>query len=82
MQKHPKKAALIDPVCGMAVNQTTAKGQTAYEGKEIYFCSQECLQAFLSDPDKYHHPRKKGWWRRYMERLNKALAANPPQCRG
>jgi YHS domain-containing protein len=43
----------IDPVCGMVVKEETAKGSYDYKGKKYYFCSNECLEAFKKDPEKY-----------------------------
>ena len=71
-----------DPVCGMTVDATNANAQTTYKGQEIYFCSQGCLQTFLSAPKNYRLTKKKGVWARYVERLNKAINANPPSCHG
>jgi YHS domain-containing protein len=75
-------APLTDPVCGMTVHPKTANAQTCYNGHQIYFCSQGCLQAFLSSPENYRLSKKKGIWARYLERLNKVMAANPPSCHG
>jgi Cu+-exporting ATPase len=36
-----------DPVCGMTVDETTAL-RTERDGKTFYFCSDRCLQKFLS----------------------------------
>lgn len=36
-----------DPVCGMTVDETTAF-RTERDGKMFYFCSDHCLQKFLS----------------------------------
>lgn len=44
---------LVDPVCGMGVNKTTAAGSSVYNGKTYYFCSASCKQAFDANPKKY-----------------------------
>ena len=44
---------VIDPVCGMTVNQETAAAQTEYKGKTYYFCAPGCKVAFTKDPEKY-----------------------------
>lgn len=36
-----------DPVCGMTVDETTAL-RTERDGRTFYFCSDHCLQKFLS----------------------------------
>ncbi len=38
-----------DPVCGMSVDPKTAL-HAAREGKQYYFCSQNCLTEFTSQP--------------------------------
>ncbi|MEM2911942.1 MAG: YHS domain-containing protein [Candidatus Bathyarchaeia archaeon] len=42
-----------DPVCGMNVNEKTAKYKSEYMGKTHYFCSESCKQNFDKNPDKY-----------------------------
>jgi len=42
-----------DPVCGMKVEEETAKYKTIYEGKTYYFCAAGCKEAFEADPQKY-----------------------------
>lgn len=42
-----------DPVCGMTVDDTTAKLKAEYQGKTYYFCSQGCLKSFSANPGKY-----------------------------
>ncbi|NNM88047.1 MAG: YHS domain-containing protein [Phycisphaerae bacterium] len=38
-----------DPVCGMPVDEATAV-HTRRDGKTFYFCSDNCLQKFISGP--------------------------------
>ena len=42
-----------DPVCGMDVDPKAAAGNSDYEGKTYYFCSQGCKKAFDKEPQKY-----------------------------
>lgn len=42
-----------DPVCGMMVDEKTAKLKSDYEGKTYYFCNQSCKAAFDKNPKKY-----------------------------
>jgi YHS domain-containing protein len=42
-----------DPVCGMSVEEKTAKFKSEYMGKTYYFCSQMCKTAFDKNPSKY-----------------------------
>ncbi len=41
----------IDPICGMTVDESTAKYKTIKDGKEYFFCNAKCL-------DKFTHPEK------------------------
>lgn len=52
------KAKTLDPICGMAVDPSTAL-HAECEGKTSYFCSDACRRKFLAAPggDK---PEKKG----------------------
>jgi Cu+-exporting ATPase len=43
----------IDPVCGMSVDPARAAGHVDYHGTTYYFCSQHCVHAFNTDPEKY-----------------------------
>jgi len=42
-----------DPVCGMNVDEKTAKYKSDYMGKTYYFCSQSCKATFDRNPAKY-----------------------------
>ena len=42
-----------DPICGMSVNESTAKFKADYGGKTYYFCSPGCMKTFQSDPAKH-----------------------------
>jgi len=42
-----------DPVCGMNVNEKTAKLKSEHMGKTYYFCSQACKESFDKNPAKY-----------------------------
>jgi YHS domain-containing protein len=42
-----------DPVCGMEVNEKTAKFSYEYGGKTYYFCCEHCLNQFKANPAKY-----------------------------
>ncbi len=70
----------IDPVCGMAVDPATAAAKTCYNGIELYFCSEGCRNQFESAPQDVVVNKRKGFWRRYLERLNKATGGKPPSC--
>lgn len=42
-----------DPVCGMDVDQQTAKWTSEYQGKTYYFCAPGCKRAFDQNPRQY-----------------------------
>lgn len=50
------EASAIDPVCGMAVQPSTAAGSYEYQGKTYYFCATSCLAKFRADPVHYLTP--------------------------
>jgi len=74
----------IDPVCFMKVAPDSMKDFTfTYKMRTYYFCAESCCKAFKANPDKYlesRSPKRKGWWGRYLERLNKATGGKPPKC--
>ena len=45
-----------DPVCGMAVEPTTAAARRTFEGRDVFFCAPGCAAAFDRDPARYAHP--------------------------
>ena len=46
-----------DPVCGMMIDPTSAKGgSTFYKDQSYYFCSTKCKTKFDVDPEKYLQP--------------------------
>jgi Cu+-exporting ATPase len=42
-----------DPVCGMKVDEKTAPASTTYAGKTVYFCSTQCKDKFIQNPEEY-----------------------------
>ena len=52
----PTETAVIDPVCGMTVQPTTAAASYEYEGKIYHFCATSCLTKFRNDPIHYLTP--------------------------
>lgn len=42
-----------DPVCGMTIDEKTAKGKSEYKGETYYFCATVCKTKFDQDPAKY-----------------------------
>ena len=75
--------SVSDPVCGMTVNRHLTEIATTIQGQTYYFCAEGCRKAFVADPQKYlapAHPKKKGWWGRYLERLEKATGGKSMNC--
>ena len=42
-----------DPVCGMMVDEKTAKFKSEHMGKTYYFCNQTCKTTFDKNPTKF-----------------------------
>ena len=43
----------IDPVCGMQVDEQTAKNSSVFDDRPYYFCSAGCKKKFAVDPASY-----------------------------
>lgn len=78
---------IIDPVCGMEVEPGSTRLVTVYQGHSYWFCARACREAFEKNPRKYlkpKHPKRKGWWSRYLDRLSKAnresFGCGGPKC--
>lgn len=80
MTAQTSKQKFVDPVCGMSVDPDTAAAKTCHNGVQIYFCAEGCKRAFEADPDKFRVEKRKGFWQRYLDRLNKATGGEPPSC--
>src|SRR5688572_12530889 len=50
-------ATVIDPVCEMEVDPKTAISRE-HEGQRYWFCSENCRQSFISEPQKYTQKKK------------------------
>lgn len=48
-----------DMVCGMNVEESSAKHTLEHQGKTYYFCAAGCKSAFAEDPGKYLEPSHK-----------------------
>ena len=82
-QTATESKTFIDPVCGMSVNSKTTEIVTTIEGQTYYFCAEGCRKSFVENPKKYLEPKpekKKGWWCRYTERLEKATGGKAMKC--
>jgi YHS domain-containing protein len=43
----------IDPVCLMELNPAAAAARLTWHGRELQFCSDDCLALFVAAPDRY-----------------------------
>jgi YHS domain-containing protein len=80
-------AKTTDPVCGMEVEPGISKLVSVHEGHSYWFCAQGCRRAFEANPDKYLKSasgKKKGWLRRYLDRMAKVnkeqFGSDGPSC--
>ena len=83
MKPNPAEKPIVDPVCGMSVDPETAKIKTFMDGQNYYFCAEGCRKAFEENPDKYmgsECTKPKGWWGRYIARLQKATGGKQMKC--
>jgi YHS domain-containing protein len=73
----------IDPVCLMKVAPGNKNLLFTFQMRTYHFCAEACRKAFEANPEKYMEQKpskRKGWWGRYLERLNKATGGKPPHC--
>lgn len=45
--------AAIDPVCAMSVEEADAPATAEHEGTTYYFCSTDCRDEFVANPEDY-----------------------------
>jgi xanthine dehydrogenase accessory factor len=43
-----------DPICGMTVDNVSAKFSSEFSGRTVYFCCRHCKEMFDQNPDRYH----------------------------
>ena len=73
----------IDPVCLVQLNPDVQHPTFTYQMRTFHFCDDACRQSFEQNPESYlgeENPRKKTWWQRYVDRINKATGGKPPSC--
>ena len=73
----------LDPVCGMNVEPADTELKATLGGETYYFCAEGCRKSFVDDPEKFlgcKQVKKKGWWGRYVERLEKATKGKSMDC--
>jgi len=49
----PATAEAKDPICGMTVEVATARHQSDWAGRSVYFCCLRCKETFDADPQRY-----------------------------
>lgn len=49
-----------DPICNMEVDEQNAAGQSQYQGKTYYFCSEGCKEEFDQNPQQYANQDAQG----------------------
>ena len=69
---------VTDPVCGLKLGPEQRIEALRHDGRQYYFCSSICRDAFRSHPEKYLKP--KGFISRFLNRLAQAGAAEPGGC--
>jgi Cu+-exporting ATPase len=54
----PPNTGARDPVCGMAVDPSAARGGShQHDGQTYYFCNPRCRERFAADPERYLAPQ-------------------------
>ena len=56
MRKESVMAAVVDPVCGMQIESGEAAGQAMYENVTYFFCSEDCRDRFMANPQEFVKP--------------------------
>ena len=52
-RKGDKAPRVVDLVCGMELDEESAKARLEWRGQRQLFCSEGCLRRFLDDPTLY-----------------------------
>jgi len=50
---YPKVMSFRDPVCGMVLDENTAKFKISYDGETYHFCSLVCKKRFKRHASKF-----------------------------
>jgi class 3 adenylate cyclase len=51
--EEPTDQRTLDPVCGMAIDADVPAARLQFDGRDVRFCSQQCLQRFVENPGGY-----------------------------
>jgi len=44
---------VVDPVCGMTVDEKSSQFKFKVNGNEVYFCCPNCKAIFVKNPSRY-----------------------------
>ena len=44
---------VVDPVCGMKIDENTSQFKSKVNGHEVHFCCPNCKAIFVKNPSKY-----------------------------
>ena len=75
--------SITDPVCGMSIISKSTALMATVGGQKYYFCTESCRKSFVENPKKFlvlECDKPKGWWGRYMAKLNKATGGKRMKC--
>ena len=75
--------AMMGNGCMMNVSSGSPDIKSTYKRKTYHFCAEGCKKEFESDPEIFlspKPPKKKGWWGRYLCRLEKATGGKAMKC--
>ncbi len=61
-----------DPVCTAHLKEENIKSTATFKGEMYYFCCPSCQEKFLHNPQKYVSATNTKWWKRFLQRLEKA----------
>jgi YHS domain-containing protein len=76
---------VVDPVHGMKVDPQRSLIVSTYGKNNYDFCADACRKTLDPNPEKHltdKSEKPKGFWKRYLERLNKTTGGKPPKCCG
>jgi YHS domain-containing protein len=66
-------AKVVDLICGMSIDAEAAV-TAEHEGKTYHFCSAQCKEKFLEDPEKHAHCKE-------HEKLHGKKEGHDPKCK-
>lgn len=58
IDQYQQENMVVDPVCGMRINRTSAAATAEHNGQVYYFCAGQCQRKFAEDPGRYVTKRR------------------------